>query len=419
MQRDQIQLQVCSVFLLVLSTAAIAAPATKSKGANVPNPTAAAAPKQEADSIKFSWQVETGLGYDSNVFRAHDSAYVDYAAIPTGSNPTVVPQKSSGFFVPYKARAEAEKRHDLDGKLIGSATVSGRFYAGGLSKADEFGLQLNGGSEFDLGKNGAKPKAYLGVLYVQQRKTYVDHDSGAEKTTSAGTDISNRYNYSAMGVEAEYRNKVGSFDYKVKTLYQLRDYDDPVVVSQMDHKYLMLGADVDYSLSKAIELQFSGTHSTRDYSDRHARRADGVYSSANPLLKYTYDDLGVSLRNRAMEDWVYFVDYDFSKRVDGYVNYNDYTQQRFGGRLTYGQGAIKGRASLHFWRRDYSHAYAYDIVGQPAMTYNGSDLKLKAEYAQTKALSYWAEAVIDRQISSDLRYDFDRMQIMAGVSWEQ
>lgn len=424
MQTVKLQFLMCGMALLVLPAISVAVAPAKASGKKPNSATeaksaAAEASKQESDQFNLSWQAETGLGYDSNVFRAHDSAYVDYAAIPTGSNPTVVPKMSSGFFVPYKAGVEVTKRHELQGEFVGSTTASGRFYSGGLNKADELKLQAKGGSEFDLGKNGSKHKAYLGVLYELQRKAYVDHDSGAEKTTSAGADISNRYNFTAVGLEAEYRNKVGRFDYEVSTKYQNRDYDDPIAVSQLDHIYFMLGIDIDYSLSDAFELQFSGAHSTRNYSDRHAHSANGVYSSANPLLSYTYGDAGISLKSQQWEDWTYFLDYKRSQRKDGYVNYNDYTQQKAGGRVVYGKGNLKGRAALHFWKRDYPHAYAYDIAGQPAMTYSGSDLKLKAEYAQTRALSYWVEAVIDNQDSSDLRYDFKRKQIMAGVSWEQ
>jgi len=68
-------------------------------------PCAAAAPKDENGG--FALFAEAGFGYDSNAFRAPRNSYVDYAAIPLGSNPTVVPQSKSGFFVPFKAGVEA------------------------------------------------------------------------------------------------------------------------------------------------------------------------------------------------------------------------------------------------------------------------------------------------------------------------
>src|SRR3970282_655305 len=93
---------------------------------------AASAPKAEQGNVSLF--AEAGFGYDSNAFRAPRSTYTDYAAIPLGSNPTVVPQAKSGFFVPYKAGVEAGKRHDRNGRLVGSATIDGRLYLGGLGK---------------------------------------------------------------------------------------------------------------------------------------------------------------------------------------------------------------------------------------------------------------------------------------------
>jgi hypothetical protein len=105
--------------------------------------------------------------------------------------------------------------------------------------------------------------------------------------------------------------------------------------------------------------------------------------------------------------------------VDGYVNYNDYKAHRYGGRVLYEQGPLKGKLSLHHWQRDYPHAFAFDVAGQAGKVYSGNDLRFKAEYAHTKALSFWAEAIHTMQNSTDLRYDYARNQIMAGVSWEQ
>lgn len=373
------------------------------------------------DQSKVKWSIETGMGYDSNAFNAPNKTYIDYAAIPTGSNPTVVPIAKSGFFIPYKARVEAEKRHDKNGNLLASASISGRFYSGSLSKADELNFAASGGATFDLHENkNPKRMVYAGAIYEQHQQMYVDNDSGASKTTTGGSDISGRYNYSSIGLEGEYKHEMGRIDYAIKGKYLTNDYSDPIVVSQLDHNYLSIGGDVDYLVREDTKLNFSIARSTRAYSDRHARRADGVYSSTNnPLLKYTYNDIGVTLRNRASSDWLFYLDYDYSQRMDGFVNYNDYKSHRYGGRLMYEHGALKGRVSLHQWKRDYPHAFAYDVAGQPAKTYNGSDLRAKAEFAQTKALSFWAEAVLDVQDSSDLRYAYDRKQLIAGVKWEQ
>lgn len=378
---------------------------------------ATAATKEEDPD--FSWYAGTGLGYDSNAFQAPRDAYFDYAVGATQGT-TVVPQAKSGFFVPYKAHVETGRRHEKNGRLIGMATVDGRRYLGGLGNADEFNLETKGGATFELG-GGSNPKrkAYAGLVLEKHNQVYVDHDSGASKTTAGGSNISNRYNYTTSGIEGEFKDKVGSVDYAIKSQYLMNDYDDPVAVSQMDHDYFTLGGEADLEVRAGTKLKFSAAHSTRDYSERRARQANGVYATANPVLKYTYEDIGVTLRDRVNDETVYYLDYDYSQRADGYVHYNDYKSHRFGGRLLYEQGALSGRVALHRWKRDYPHAFAYDIAGQPAKTYSGNDLRVKAELVKTKQLSFWAEAILTTQDSSDKRYAYDRKQIMAGASWRQ
>lgn len=366
----------------------------------------------------FNWFAEGGLGYDSNSNHAPRSAYYDYAVGIT-QNTTVVPQAKSGFFVPFRAHVDATGSKEKHGHLVGSATVDGRRYAGGNSDANELNLELQGGSTFDLGGKGQR-QAYAGLVLEKHDQVYVDHDSGARKITAGGSDISNRYNYMSTGVEGEFQDKVGKVDYSISSKYLSKDYDDPRTVAQMDHSYFFVGGKVDLRFAVGMKLKFSAARFIRDYTERHARQANGVYSTANnPLLKYTYDKLGVTFRERLNEDTVYYLDYEYMQRADNFVNYNNYKLHRFGGRFLFKQDALGGRVSLHRWQRNYPNAFAYDIAGQPAKEYSGIDLTAKAIYAQTKQLSYWAELIIDKNDSSDLRYAYDRKQIMVGARWDQ
>src|SRR3989304_10487822 len=71
----------------------------------------ASAPKTTpvVEQGNITWSAATGLGFDSNVYEAPRAPYVDYAALPLGSNPTVVPQAKSGFFVLYELKADMTK----------------------------------------------------------------------------------------------------------------------------------------------------------------------------------------------------------------------------------------------------------------------------------------------------------------------
>lgn len=378
--------------------------------------------KATANSASEDLQMtlSTGLGYDSNAYQAPRSAYVDYAALPVGSNPYVVPNKKAGFFVPYAFVLDAEKNIDARAKLIGSAAADGSYYSGpDLGNAKEYNFRVRGGSEYVLASEGhSENTVYVGAIAGKHRQIYVDHDSGLNKvSTLSGSDISNRYSYTSIGVEAKYKNRTGRIDYGVGGQYLKNDYANPVVVSQLDHTYYKLGADVSIPIAAKTRLNLSYDHTVRDYSSRHTHDAAGVYKSAYPLLQYKYDAVGITLRKKIMQDWLLYLDYDRTQRADNFVSYNDYKENRYGFRVLYEQGTFKSRLSLHHWGRDYANGYAYDVQGQGPKTYSGNVLKIKAELEQSKHSSLWTDLEYKSQTSTDLRYDYVRSQIMAGMSW--
>lgn len=371
-------------------------------------------------STSFNWSAETGLGFDSNAFEAPRAPYVDFAAIPLGSNPIVVPNKKSGFFVPFGIDADATQTQSENSKLLGSARVNGSIYPGGrLNEANEYNLRLRGGHEEVLQrKDKSENTLYLGVLAAKRKQIYVDHDSGLNKTTTlSGTDISNRYSYLNLGVEAEYKHKIGDVDYGLIGKFIIYDYDDPIAVSQLDHDYYRLGAEASFPVAPGSRAIVSFDHTARDYANRHSRDMQGAILNANPLAKFTYNAISGSLRHRISDPWLLYLDLDHTQRSDSYVGYDDYRETRFGGRLLYEQGLIKTRVTLHHWLRDYPRGFAFDVPGHGAKNYSGNDLKFRTELEQTKNTAYWAELAYDAQSATDLRYDYVRTQIMGGMSW--
>lgn len=373
---------------------------------------------EQGNQSGITWSASTGLGHDSNVYQAPRAAYIDYAAVPVGSNPTVIPQAKSGFFVPYDIQLSMVKNRDQDNRLLGSATADGSFHFGGLSNANEYSAGFGGGLEHVLARKG-KLEDTLGVgAFIKKRKqVYVDHDSGLSKTTAGGSNISDRYSYMSTGVEVEYKHKISNIDYSFNGQYILNDYDDPVVVSQLDHTYYTLGTHASLPVTSETKLNISFSHSARDYSDRHSRNAQGVILNANPLLRYTYNAFGTTLRNRLSSEWLVYLDFDHTRRADSYVSYSNYKENRYGARLIYEQGSVKTRLALHHWKQDYPNGFAFDVAGRGEKKYSGNVLKIKAEWAQTKNTTLWSEWVYTTQNTTDLRYDYDRKQIMAGMSW--
>lgn len=383
-------------------------------------PAAARAAPVVAPATEVTWFASAGLGYDSNPYLAPSSSYVDYAALPSGSNPVVVPRVQSGFFVPLETELEATHLLNGDTRLRGSANLDGHvFLDSDLSKANVYNARLRAGPEFVLDRKGKiEDRVYAGVFIGKHRKVYFDRDSGTDKTTAAGADISQRYSYVGTGIEADYSHRTGAVGYGVNGKYARNDFEDPVVVSQLDHTFFQLGATLGFSIAPPTKLALAYDHSVRDYSDRHARNAQGVYSNRNPMLVYTYNDVGMSLRQRLANDWVAHLDYDYSQREDGYVGYNDSNQHKYGARVLYRSGRLNGRLALEHWIRDYPNAFAYDeVVPGIKKTYDGTNAKLKAEWERSKHVSFWSEATYVTQDSSDLRYAYDRNIVMVGMGW--
>ena len=377
-----------------------------------------------AEDIKtetFHWSAETGLGYDSNVHQAPSAPYIDYAVLPLGTNPTVNPKEKSGFFAPFQMTADFSKQNKNNGKLIGSVAFDGNLYLGnGLSNASEFNLGFKGGSETVLDQEGkSKDTVYIGALLEKHKQVYVDHDSGENKLSSlSSSDISVRYSYFSVGVEAKYKQKVGKIDYGLSGQYLVNDYEDPIVVTQLDHVYYKLGADISIPVNPRTKLAFSLDHAVRDYSNRHARNTQGVLLNTNPLLIYTYNSVGASLRNRISPNWLAYFDIRHTQRSDNFADYNNYNKNRYGVRVIYNQERFRARLALHHWVRDYPNGFAFDVATQGEKNFSGNQIKLKAEFDQADNSSLWTELRYKSQNSTDLRYDYERKQIMAGMSWK-
>ena len=377
--------------------------------------TAAAATETKDEQSNITWFAATGLGYDSNVYQAPSAPYTDFSlTVPV----VVTPEKQSGFFIPLEVKITAENKN-MNNRWIGSASLKGNFYANAdIRNANEYDLDLSGGGKHILERKGAvEDTVFYGIFAGKHEQTYADRDTGLEKTTSAGSGISDRYSHTSIGVEAEYKHRVGSVDYGVKGKYAENDFADPVVVSQLDNTHLKVGADLEFEVSSVSKLKLSYNHAVQDFSDRHAHDASGVLRGANPLLSYTYNGIGASLRNRLSADWVLYFDYDRTRRTDNYMAYNDYTQNKYSARILYGNGDVKARLALERWTRDYPNAYAFDVAAQGKKKHDGSNLKFKADWAKSANSSLWTEVIFNIQNSTDLRYDYERKQVMAGMSW--
>ena len=164
----------------------------------------------------------------------------------------------------------------------------------------------------------------------------------------------------------------------------------------------------------ALDLQYD--YYVRDYDDRHSRDLNGALLASAPLLKYVYYQAGASVRVKAAKNLTLYLDYSRLEREDAnYVGYNDYTEDEFGVRAILHFDTFKVRAKYAWTDRSYPRAFAFDNPVEPRMNYDVKKVLIKAEKELGKHSEVWLEYESRNTDSTDLRYEYDKYQVMAGV----
>jgi len=163
--------------------------------------------------------------------------------------------------------------------------------------------------------------------------------------------------------------------------------------------------------------KLSYEYSVRDFSKRYARNANGAHS--NSLLLYAYNTFGATILNQVSRDWLLFIDVDRQERTDGNVGYDNCRENRFGARLAFERGPLKGMIGWHHSKSRYPNAYAFDNATQfqQSKYISGNIIELRAEKRRDKNASLWSEVSYKVRSSDDPRYEYSRLQLMAGMNW--
>ncbi len=363
----------------------------------------------------LSWEASVGLGYDTNIYLAPDSAYTDYFFTPSvGVNPVT----RSGFFVPVKLDGIYESPLNANNILSANYKFSGNFYIDrDYSNADVSSHTINIGDRYVFDEKGRlRDSLYGGIILIKKKDEYTERDTGLDKETSALEDISARYNYTGTGVELEYKKRIGKTKYGVKFKRLMRDYEDTVAISQLDHTYTSLSADAKFSISKPSKLQLKYKHSVYDYDERPSRDVNGNAFTSNPPLEYVYNEYIISYLYKFSRDLKTYFDYSFKTRSDEFVGYNDYDRNKYRIRALYDYSKdVALKAALTYWERDYPNAFAFDNDLLEAKSYDGVKLEVAGEYAVMENRTYWLDFEWRDENSTDKRYEYNRMKVMVGV----
>jgi len=385
-----------------------------------------------ADNEKLQMTLESGLIINSNIYRAPDTAYLDYGktcnpgpnciAGDDGSNhPYTTPTKNSGAAIPVKFQLEYLKTLDprnilkTEYRFTGLTHVDSKF-----SNADQLLHRLNFGniSNYSLDKK-QKNELYTGLFIGHKKRLYLDRDSG-ENQLSGSTDISQRYTYNFYGVELKYRRKHGNIEYKGNFEFITRDYNSTDAnVSEYDNVQLGIAGKIKWHIAKPTKLYTEFKIYTLNYSQRSARNELGKLFSSNPDRQYRYSILSIGMRHRLTKNWLLYLDTEYKIRDDSYKGYDNYTKALLKARIHYRVSKTdKLKLTFGVWNRDYENAFAFDnFLHNVKKTYNGNFIKVSNTYQFNSTLLLDVSYQQKQQDSSDLRYSYDRSLLTTTLEW--
>ena len=378
-----------------------------------------AAATPDGTSLLHGFSLEAGVGYDTNPYLAPDQPYYDQ-----NHREIVTPVKQPGMFFPLRLRGSLELPLAGGHSFVTDYRILGDFYADEATRnADEAFIKLEPGFLFDL--DGATRKnRFLEVRgYASyNRDLYFDRDTGVPVTTE-GIDVSNRFNYRAIGGEL-------GFDYEFISLVRLylnaraerRDYEETEVVDPFDQNRFRADGGVVLDFSRKVELSLNYRYEIRDYLDRHARSLDGDDEPINPKLRYVLNSFRTTLRLRPWRPWMLDLIVERLNREDAFIHYNDYTQDTYRIRSRLHLGRVEWRLYAKFWQRDFERAYVFD---DPINPRNGdfNFIKFYETYDITSELHvplkrhFGIVGAVDfiNQRTTDPRFDYERLQIRMGI----
>jgi len=380
------------------------------------------------------WSIETGIGYETNVFHAPDHDYID-TALPSlrPAGVAVSPQEVDSLFMPVEADVIIRNPiKENTGFVAEFGLDTDVMFDSEAEDATRTNVNLDLGFDFQMikmmrnKKTGKRTKrqrgeAYLGFFMSTHDQVYVDRDTGLPKATTTGAvDISNKYSYQSFGFQAEYERKFGKTEYLVSYTLEDLNYETPETGAEYDHVFNKLELGVKREFNKSTNLKAIYSYSMRDYSNRYARDLNGDYSSINnELLNYVYSEINLDLAYRFTKNLKTHFAITNTLRSDEFVGYNDYSKLAFAVRARYKHSKKTSiKVKIKSFDIDYDNALNFENPAEGDKESSGLDLTFKAVHKWHRNKSYYVELKHTDRVSTDDRYDYTNNMIMLGAKWD-
>ncbi len=375
-------------------------------------------------AAQLNWDVELGLGYNSNIYQTPGDSYTDLSQTVTVNgtpqSPTVVPSVKSGLYLPLNAGIDYETMLTQTIALKADyRLVTQRYLNRDYSNGDKTVHRIDLGGEYIFKQvKSRKDSLYAGLFAKNVKEYYVDRDSGEMKLAPGAIDVSQRYYYDSIGFELEYKYKTGNIQYGLSWVMETLDYVDPIVVSQYDNDYQKLAAEIEFRLGRPTKLYFDFSVANRAYDERPSRDLNGSMFASYPAREYDYQTIETTLRHKISKAWVTYLTYKYSTREDLYVGYNDYTGHTLKARLLHKTERARTRLAIGYKTLDYDNAWAFEETAGGKKTYDALEASISTEIPQNEHRALWGELKYNAVDTNDSRYQYDRYRLALGYKWE-
>lgn len=368
----------------------------------------------ETAAASHEMSFETGLASDSNPFLSPSESYFDQNA-----GRMIEPVSISGFYTPVLLEGLLTTRRSFVSYLL-----EGDLYPESQTRnAESFELRVAPGLKLDF-RGGRRDRALkIGPYASQNKKVYFDRDTGLAGQ-SGGVDVSDRYTYRGFGAEVALELEINrTVDLSIEGHAERRDYESVEGISSFDHDAMGASAGIGIRLGRPASLYLEHERRIRGYGERHARDLSGESSDANPLLDYAYASTEVGFRFRNAGRWRLGIGWKRTDRTDEFVGYNDYVQDRYKLRTSF--GGRRWTLLLFGAHRDRRFRNAF-IFDNPTSPLDGTPNPKKAY----DTIEYGVELEVEwnhfrlvigserkDQETTDPRFTYERSRTLVGSRW--
>lgn len=369
------------------------------------------------DFTTLELRAKLGYGFDDNVFRSPDQAYVDFADPNT---PIVSSMPIDGAFIPLTLSA----KYIVNGRkfegFYAAYRLSGRYYEEeALQDANEYQHQLSFGSEYRRKTETREREVHSAFTVAHHDEVYYDPDDYRPRTVN-GEDVSDRMNYLRYGPELSLRQSGEHLTIGANIKGQLWNYEEQTEIPEYDHEYMYVDLYGQYKFTRNSLFRIAAKGYSRRFGDRPGYDLDGQQRVGNPNIRYDYYALTLTARQRVFDSLWFGFNIERTERIDQYVGYNDYTRDSVGAELQWTPGVrFNVKASSNYYLYDYPNAFAFNNPNRPSKTQEAADATVIASFRITQRLSIVAEARYRETVSNDFRIQNERNQYLLGVRWEQ